>query len=438
MYREQMVKFIRDVLIGIMSGRDFGDNPNPAGLIQRLDSDPQFKSLSEDDLLQKQIACEELSRLFWDGKDTISNYDLLLEVFHTMRPCDSDIDLLSDIMAHGISNHEPDLIKLSPDELAREAEVMTEDLPFDEDPEDDEKDSVDASKMPLRDIYSYLDQHILRQNDAKRAAATLLWEHFRGIHSAMLVLGPSGSGKSEIFKRLKDLCEQIFIVDSSTITQEGWKGSMKFSTIFRRYGADLADGGILVFDEADKMFEPKINSSVENVSYSLQSELLKIMEGEEYVIGNGEVIDTSKISFVFMGSFESLLKSKKRQKNGLGFGEDVKKSSASYYDSFNQKDLVEYAGIRREVAGRISQIVQLQPMREKDFYRILNTDSMSPIDELEKEYGKILKVSDEAKHRIAGEAAESGMGVRYLKSALRSVLEEKIFEDEDIMEYDID
>lgn len=183
------------------------------------------------------------------------------------------------------------------------------------------------------------------------------------------------------------------------------------------------------------MCERKMSGS-ENVAYSVQSELLKVIEGE-LVRYKDFVLDTSRISFIFLGSFASMVAAKKNRPNSMGFGQDIDRSEVSYMDAFMQEDLIRYGGVRREIASRISRIVQLQPMKEDDFYAILNTVSMSPIAELQKEFGTIIEVDDKVKHRISKEASESGLGVRYLMSRLLSLLEEKMFAEPDMDEYEI-
>lgn len=84
--------------------------------------------------------------------------------------------------------------------------------------------------------------------------------------------------------------------------------------------------------------------------------------------------------------------------------------------TFTQEDLVQYANVRSEVAGRICTIVQLNELTENDFYAILNSDGISPVDRLADYYVVRLKMSAKAKRKLAKDAAENGLGVRFIRS----------------------
>lgn len=202
---------------------------------------------------------------------------------------------------------------------------------------------------------------------------------------------------------------------------------------------------IIVLDEADKMFE---DADDRHYSYIVQNELLKLMEGDmvhfEGNLRDNEPtldIDTSNVSFVFLGSFDSMVRAKDADVNNsraIGFGAESENGSFDGYEStFTQEDLVKYANVRSEIAGRIGSIVQLRQMSESDFYSILNSDKISPVNSLADYYGVKLKMSARAKHKLAREAADNNMGVRYMKSRLQKMLDEMLFNDCGKQEYRI-
>ena len=450
MTKKQMVQFLSCIMQDILAGRDYEEHADPARVLKELKGSPRINSLTPAELKEKETECSELRNLFWRGHDTMYSGDILMDVFHSMYLPQQDIELLASVMTHGIYNKTPQIIKysLTDPEMAsqlvdalRESDVSNEstqtgkkmgavlngnemELPFPE----VEMEGSDISPSP-KDIYNELSKYIYKQEDAKKAASILYWQHLNGHHQNSIYLGPSGCGKSEIFRTLKDISDgDVFIFDSSRITQEGWRGGVKFGTLMREVAPKAASGAIVVFDEADKMFESRGYGN-EQISYNLQNELLKMIEGDGIDI-NGKILDTSQISFVFMGSFETLLRRKNHQPKKMGFDEDVRKNNTTYEDKITQDDLIKFAGIRKEIAGRINRIVQLQPMAADDFYQILKTPAMSPIKNLEQEYGKKIVISDKAKHTIASKAAESGLGVRWLHSVIQNALEDKIFENE--------
>lgn len=445
MYRQQMCDFISKLITDIMGGKDFESNDNPLTFIDLIDKDDRFKSMSANERENYKNALRELAELFWDDKANMGSYDILIEALHHTKLCQEDINLLSEVITHGISNKEPGLIRLSPEEINREAAMaeaipdgLSNDVESGNVPEEGSNINEAEQKLPSpRQIYDYLDQHIYKQEQVKKTASMIYWEHLRGIHTNSVILGPSGCGKTEVFRQLRNMSRDIIIVDGTSITQEGWKGSVKLRDIlWRAAPAVLQDGGaIIVIDEFDKLAERKMSGG-ENIAYSLQSELLKVIEGELIQFKNF-VLDTSKISFVFLGSFASMVAAKGHTPNSMGFGQDISRSEVSYTDRFTQEDLIKYGGVRREIASRISRIVQVQPMTEADFYEILNIRSMSPIADLEHKFGVVIDVDDSVKRQVAKEAAESGLGVRCLESKLLAMLEDEVFVAPDMEEYEI-
>lgn len=161
-----------------------------------------------------------------------------------------------------------------------------------------------------KEIYDYVHNQIYGQEEAVKAASMLVYNHIRGHKRNVLFLDPTGCGKTEIWRVLGKLYKNIRIIDSTRITQEGWKGEYKFQNVFDGIEEDTAENMILVFDEFDKMCEPMYGS---NYSTAIQNELLKFMKGTDIECKDDKekakikMINTSKISFVFCGSFESMM-----------------------------------------------------------------------------------------------------------------------------------
>lgn len=282
-----------------------------------------------------------------------------------------------------------------------------------------DKRSTDAKEIlrsPVK-IYEYLDRRVYGQKEAKKAAAMLLWNHVNGRRQNVLFAGPTGCGKTEIFRQLAKLYPNIVIHNTTSLTGTGWKGNTKVRNLFDGVDKDKMSHLIIVLDEADKMFE---DADDRHYSYIVQNELLKVLEGDmvhfDGNMSNNEPtldIDTSNVSFVFLGSFDG------------------------YRSTFTQDDLVQYANVRSEIAGRIGTIVQLSGMTETDFYAILNSTGISPVDQLADYYGVRLKMSAKAKHKLAKEAAENRMGVRFIRSQLQRKLDDELFKDCSRKEYTI-
>ena len=333
--------------------------------------------------------------------------------------------------------------------LTEEDEEM---LPFDEPqrqmPENPVKEKDSSSHRPVpnayysldtpQDIYRYLDEHVYGQSKAKRAAASLIWNHSRKhLNRNAVFAGPTGCGKSEIWRQASQIYPHIRIIDASHLTADGWTGSYKIRNFFDDLTPENAERTIYVLDEADKLFEPTFGASGTNYALLVQNELLRLLDGDDIVFPADEKnhlpelhLRTNHMSFVFLGSFETMLTEKNAtNRNTVGFGADLSRTSYDYDCIFTPDDLVEHAGVRREIAGRIHQIVQLQAMTADDYYAILQNPVISPIKRLEDQYGIHLSIDDPSKHQLAEKAAESKMGVRYMSARLTEMLDEQLFSD---------
>ena len=134
---------------------------------------------------------------------------------------------------------------------------------------------------PPKMIYKYLDGKVWKQDEAKQAAAMLAYNALnRGIKTNAFFVGPTGCGKTHIWRCLQELYPQrIVIVDASSLTQDGWKGETKWGDLLRDPILQMDRPSILVMDEADKFLIPRYTSYGDNVSHGVASEGLKILEG---------------------------------------------------------------------------------------------------------------------------------------------------------------
>lgn len=307
----------------------------------------------------------------------------------------------------------------------------------------------DADTNPYKtpaDIYNLLSESIYGQEDAKRAAAMLMYNHRHGIRSNALFIGPSGCGKSEIWRVLSAVFPEITIFDGTALSASGWKGDLHLSTVFSSIPQDLREHAIIVCDEADKIFEPMHTSGGSDYSHHVQNSLLKMMDGdtltfEQDKAGSVEektfTVDCSGVSVVLLGAFERLLDQKTSQPRLLGFGRVHDAETDDTYDGITTEDFINHGHMRREIAGRIDTIVKLQPMTQEDYRQLLN-GSMSPITTLSNAYKRKISISDDLKTRLSEEAAESGLGVRLVKSRLKQMIDRRLFEDPDADQLTLD
>lgn len=295
-----------------------------------------------------------------------------------------------------------------------------------------EKGDAPFSWSP-RQIYEYLDQKVWKQGAAKQTAAVLTYNILcRGIRENAFFVGPTGCGKTYIWQCLQTLYpDRIVIVDASRITQEGWKGSFKWTDMLKDPRLRTSESTILVMDEADKFLLPRHTSQGENVAQTTTGEGLKILEGSQVSVQLGRetaLIDTSRISFICCGAFavkaDQIAQSQSWKK--IGFG-DFTPPVQVYDRPLTEKDLLD-CGVLPEFLGRIQQIVNLEPMTSDDFFDMLDSPS-SPVSRIEKKYKVKIRLSQAKRRELADLALSTGLGIRGVENQLRQLLDNAIFED---------
>lgn len=282
-------------------------------------------------------------------------------------------------------------------------------------------------------IYEYLDRYVWKQEEAKKAASMIAWKCFqRHIKTNAMFVGPTGCGKTYIWHCLKQIFpHRIEIVDGSNLTQDGWRGEKKWNTLLSSPTFRSGKYTILVIDEADKMLAPKHTGGGENVSHSIQSEGLKLMEGTCAAVKDGSVayqVDTSKISFVLCGAFSSKAADVAEKESGstIGFGAAFHEAKA-YDRPLTAKELMEF-GVMPEFMGRIQKIANLEPMTADDYYRM--TDSFcGPLRRIKRQYRADVRLTKKMRLQLAETALNSGLGIRGMENQIRAMLDEALFED---------
>ena len=263
----------------------------------------------------------------------------------------------------------------------------------------------------------------------------MLYHHMKGRRRNMILTGPTGCGKTEIWRTLQKQFPFIKIVNGPQLACDGWKGSYHMKDIFLEEPTEKVKKLLVVIDEADKLFEPMVGSGGTDFSRAIQNEFLKVMDGDEVTFvpeesGKNPVsIDCSNISFVFCGSFETLRENRCSANSGIGFGQN-RKSDSKEDRNLTEEDLIEYGNVRREIAGRIQQIVVLDDLDATDFEQIMKSPKrMSPIRQIEEQYEVAMELDDRTRQSLARRAADSGLGCRYIRSQIQGMLDEKIFDE---------
>lgn len=314
-------------------------------------------------------------------------------------------------------------------------------------------------KLDPYDIKEYLDQYVIGQDAAKIMLSVAIVNHYKRIDNPpkdlridkanVLMLGPTGSGKTLLAKTVAKYLDVPFaIADATSLTEAGYVGDDVESLIVRLHQA--ADGdvaktqrGIIFVDEIDKIARKGESTSItRDVSgEGVQQALLKLVEGtvcripasggRKHPGGDMIEIDTTNILFIAGGAFvgmDNVVKTRTRG-TSMGFGADVKPTEEVDLQQTSPDDLVKF-GMIPEFVGRFPNWVSLQPLKKEDLVHILNNVKNSYIQQYQwlfDQDGVDLEFTSSALDLIADRTLKTKTGARGLHSELERVLMPHMF-----------